>query len=262
VLLGIFADVNHIADVLLEPLFIALVLIALSYFLWTRAPRAAFLLPAFGFGVLLVFSAPAVANDLQRSLEQPALTTLKPDVTYDAVIVLGGGVSAPIARETGLPSYNDAVERVLTAFDLLRTNRAKNAILSGGNQASASADLKPESQLVAEQLEAWGIDPSRLAVEPRSTTTHENAVESARIARARGWTRNLLVTSAAHMRRAQGCFTKEGLAVDTLSVDFRSYDKAMGALSWVPRAEALATSTAAIRERAGRFVYRLQGWMD
>jgi uncharacterized SAM-binding protein YcdF (DUF218 family) len=254
--------VNHIADVLLEPLFIALVLLALSYFLWTRAPRVAFLLPALAFGVLVVFSLPAVATDLQRSLEQPPMTTIKPDVTYDAVIVLGGGTSAPIARETGLPSYNDAVERVLTAFDLLRTNRAKNAILSGGNQASASPDLEPESQVVAEQLEAWGIEPSRLAIEPRSTTTHENAVESVRIARARGWTRDLLVTSAAHMQRAKGCFTKEGLAVDTLSVDFRSYDAAKRALSWLPRAEALANSTGAIRERAGRVVYRLQGWTD
>ena len=179
---------NHIADVLLEPLFVALVLLALSYFSWTRAPRLAFTLPAIAFGVLVVFSVPVVATDLQRSLEEPPMTTMKPDVTYDAVIVLGGATSPPIARETGLPSYNDAVERVLTTFNLLRTNRAKNAILSGGNQASASPDLESESQVVAEQLEAWGIESSRLAIEPRSTTTHENAVESVRIARERGWT--------------------------------------------------------------------------
>ena len=64
------------------------------------------------------------------------------------------------------------------------------------------------------------------------------------------------------MQRAKGCFIKEGLAVDTLSVNFRSYDSAPRAMSWVPRAEALANSTAAIRERAGRLVYRLQGWTD
>jgi uncharacterized SAM-binding protein YcdF (DUF218 family) len=262
VLLGIFADVNHIADVLLEPLFAALVLLALSYFLWTRAPKAAFALPAIAFAVLLFFSVPAVANHLQRGLEQPPATTIKPDVAYDAVIVLGGGMSVEIAHETGMPAFNDAGERLLTAFDLLRTNRAKSAILSGGNQASMSPDVEPESKMMAEQLEAWGIDPSRLAIEPRSKNTHENAVESVRIARERGWTHDLLVTSAAHMRRAEGCFRKEGLSVDTLSVDFRSSDPARGSAGWLPRAEALANSTAAIRERAGRIVYHLQGWSD
>ncbi len=141
-------------------------------------------------------------------------------MTYDAVIVLGGGMNGIITSQTGMPAYTDAAERVLTAFELLRAGRAKSAILSGGVWPGSPPEVKTESRLMADALEGWGIDPSRLVLEERSTNTHENAVESARIARERGFTRDLLVTSAAHMLRARGCFLREGLAVDTLAVDF------------------------------------------
>jgi uncharacterized SAM-binding protein YcdF (DUF218 family) len=257
--------VNRIADVLLEPLFVALLLIAFAYLLAARAPRVAFVLPALAFSVLLFFATPLVANSLQRGLEDPPLTTVKPDVTYDAVIVLGGGMNGLISNQTRLPAFNEGAERVTTAFDLLRTNRAKNAILSGGNGPGAPPEQRSEARLSADVLEGWGIDPSRLVVEGDSTTTHENAVASVKLARERGWTRTLLVTSAAHMERARGCFVREGLAVDTFAVDFASYDQSRISSSWpswLPRASALAESTGALRERFGRFVYRLRGWTE
>jgi uncharacterized SAM-binding protein YcdF (DUF218 family) len=253
---------NRVADVLFEPLFVALALLVLSYALSKRAPRAGFALPGAAAALLWTLSAPAVSNRLQRSLEEPPLTSMKPDVTYDAVIVLGGAVNATVTRETGSIAFSQEVERVLTGFDLLRTNRARSAILSGGLWPGMPPDLEPESRITARQLEAWGIERSRLVVEERSTNTHENAVESTRIVRAQGWTRVLLVTSAAHMQRARGCFTREGLAVDTLAVDFVSRDPSKASGGWLPRAAALAESTAAIRERVGRLVYRARGWTD
>jgi uncharacterized SAM-binding protein YcdF (DUF218 family) len=254
--------VNRIADVLFEPLFLGLALIALSYVLAKRTPRLAALLPALAFAVLLFFSTPLVANALQRSLEDPPLTTMKPDVTYDAVIVLGGGMNVLIANQTGLPAFNEGAERVTTTFDLLRTNRAKSAILSGGNGPGSPPEVRPEARLMADVLEGWGIDPARLVLEGGSTTTHENAVASVKLARERGWTRTLLVTSAAHMERARGCFVREGLAVDTFAVDFCSYDPTRTPSSWLPRAAALAESTGALRERFGRLIYRLRGWTE
>lgn len=253
---------NRILDVLFEPLFVALALIVLGYLLSRRAPRVAFLLPGLAFALLLFFSTPRVSNALERGLEQPVLTSMKPDATYDAVIVLGGAMNGIIAAQTGLPAFNESAERVLTAFDLLRTNRAKSAILSGGAWPGAPAETIPEARLMATALEGWGIEPSRLVLEERSTTTHENAVESAKLARARGWTRLLLVTSAGHMERARGSFLRQGLEVDTLAVDFCAYDPSRTPAAWLPRAGALAQSTGALRERVGRLVYRLRGWSE
>jgi len=117
-----------------------------------------------------------------------------------------------------------------------------------------------EPELLAGALERWGIEPARIVVETRSRNTHENAAESARIAAERGWRSLLLVTSAGHMERALGCFRKAGLTPDTMPVDYRGDPDSSGS-AWIPRALFLALSADALREFAGRGVYRLIGYM-
>ena len=68
------------------------------------------------------------------------------------------------------------------------------------------------------------------------------------------------MTSAFHMDRAAGCFRAEGMTFDTLPVDYRTYDPARFSGSWLPRADRLADSTAALREYVGRIVYRAEGY--
>jgi len=114
--------------------------------------------------------------------------------------------------------------------------------------------------VLARQLESWGIAPDRLIIEDRSRNTRENAVESARILRERGWPRALLVTSAFHMPRALGCFRAVGLDVDTLAVDLRSDNTPKTLADLLPRTKSLHTSAAALRELAGRVIYRLRGY--
>jgi uncharacterized SAM-binding protein YcdF (DUF218 family) len=252
----------HFAQIFLDPLLDALLLLALAYALRTRAPRVAFVLPAVAMALLLVLASPVVANRMAFALEEPALTTMKPDVTYDAVIALGGTMDGRVTVDTGTPAYDEAVERILTTFDLLRTNRARFAIISGSSWDAEPGEAPPEARLIAQQLEAWGIDPSRIVVDELARNTHENAIESTRIAREHGWTRDLLVTSAAHMKRARGCFAKEGLALDTLAVDFAAYDPARHLSRWGPSTSSLGESTAVIREWVARIVYRMRGWSE
>ena len=253
---------THFAQIFLDPLFDALLLLALSYALRKRAPRVALALPAAAMALLLFFASPVVSNRLAFALEEPALTSMKPDVTYDAVISLSGTMDGMVTADTGAPAYDEAVERILATFDLLRTNRARFAIISGTSWDAGPGEAPPEAQLIAQQLEAWGIDPARIAVDSVSRNTHENAIESTRIAREHGWTHDVLVTSAAHMKRARGCFAKEGLAVDTLAVDFAAYDPAHHWSRWGPRTSSLGESTAVIREWVARIVYRTRDWTE
>jgi uncharacterized SAM-binding protein YcdF (DUF218 family) len=132
-------------------------------------------------------------------------------------------------------------------------------ILSGG-VLDPSVPSLVEADVLAQQLVDWGISRDRIVAERRSRNTHENAVESQRIANENGWRRLLVVTSAFHMPRAVGCFRAVGLAVDTLPVDYRAYDPARFSGSWLPRAMFLDHSTAAVREWCGREIYRLQGY--
>ena len=105
------------------------------------------------------------------------------------------------------------------------------------NPPDETAGLRNEGrgsrQRSSNELIDWGIAPERVVIEDQSRNTRENAVESARVARERGWKTILVVTSAFHMERALGCFRAVGLEVDALPVDQRGYDP--GWQSWLPR---------------------------
>ena len=253
-----FLTLSKTFDLLLAPVTWVLVFLAASLVFWRRA-RLAAVLVAGAIAVLFVFSSGAVANRLARHAESSAARTFRPDVTYDAVIVLGGLVDPAASRATGTAELTDAVERVLRAYELLRSGRARNVLISGGFIHGRPGE-KSEADWLSEKLQEWGISPDRISLEGKSLNTRENAIESARVVRERGWQTLLLVTSAAHMPRALGCFRRVGLSPDALPVDFRAGDQREA--GWEPRASSLAKSTDVIRELAGRSVYRLVGYAD
>jgi uncharacterized SAM-binding protein YcdF (DUF218 family) len=133
-------------------------------------------------------------------------------------------------------------------------------VLLAGGSGQLQGGL-PEAELLATQLEAWGIERSRILVDKESRNTHENALQAMRIVREHGLGSAVLVTSASHMKRALGCFAKAGLPVDTLPVDFRAYAPGHGHGTWLPSSDALAMSTHAIHELVGGLVYRLVGYV-
>jgi len=245
-------------DLLLAPLTWVILLLCASILLllWRRA-RLAGLVVALALAVLALFSSDAVADRLARYAEAGAPRTFRPDVTYDAVIVLGGMVDPGASRASGEAELTDAVERVLRAFELLRSGQARNVLLTGGFIGARPGD-RSEAEWLAAKLEEWGIARERVAIEGKSLNTRENAVESSRIVAQRGWRTLLLVTSAMHMPRALGCFRQAGLHPDALPVDFRGSDGR--GTGWQPRAASLARSTDAVRELAGRVVYRVVGY--
>lgn len=250
-----FYALSKILDVFLSPLtwsiLLALTGVRATPSAWSRSG------PVAAAALLVLFSLQPVSNSLTATLERTAPRTYRQDVTYDAVILLGGVVEQRVTRTHGTPSYNDNVERLLTTFDLLRTGHARHALVSGGS--ATPGDPISEARVLGDQLVAWGVDRSRIDLEEESRNTRENATLSERIVRDRHYSRLLLVTSAFHMARAAQSFSEAGLHVDTLPVDYRSFDTS-GPTSWLPRADDLEHSTAAIRELAGQWVYRFVGY--
>jgi uncharacterized SAM-binding protein YcdF (DUF218 family) len=255
----VFVFLSKILDLLLSPLTWSLLLGVAGFVLRRRRARLASWLRGLGLAVLYVFSTEPVANGLQVWVEAAAVSTYRPDVTYDAVIVLGGAVDSSAIERSGMPEYNPAVERVLQAFELLREGHARQVLLTAG-----SLDKRPEAILEADvlskQLQAWGIPPERIVAERNSQNTRENAVESERIIREKGWKRLVMITSAAHMPRAQATFAAVGLKPDTLVVDVRAHEWIIRSTWWQPRASNLSAGTDALRELFGRVIYRLRGW--
>jgi uncharacterized SAM-binding protein YcdF (DUF218 family) len=242
-------------DWFLEPIAWTLLLALAAALL--RRRRAGRVLAALAAAVLVAFSIDAVSDRLLGVVERDARSTYRPDVVYDAVIVLGGSVDGAASRRTGEAELNAAAERVLRGFELVRAGRARNVLLSGGLSWPSPGDVA-EGDRLAGKLAQWGVAPDRIAVERSSRNTRENAVESARVAAARGWRTLLVVTSALHAPRALGCFRAVGLEPDVLPVDHRAGDGQ--GRNWLPRAEALADSTVALHELVGRIAYRVAGY--
>jgi uncharacterized SAM-binding protein YcdF (DUF218 family) len=255
----VFVFLSKLLDLLLAPLTWGLLLGVGGAVLRRRRARLAAWMQGLGLLVLYAFSTEPMANALQRWVEAGAVSTYRPEVAYDAVIVLGGAVDADATQRSGLPEYSPAVERILRGFELLRDGRARQVLLAAG-----TLDTRPEAlveaDVLARQLRLWGIEPERIVIERRSRNTRENAVESERIIREKGWKRLVLVTSAAHMPRALGTFEAVGLRPDTLVVDVRAHDWHVRGTWWQPRASNLSAGTDALRELFGRWVYRLRGW--
>jgi uncharacterized SAM-binding protein YcdF (DUF218 family) len=255
----VFVTLSKLLDLLLDPAAVAVALGLAALALARRRPRAAFGLGALAVTVVWAFSTAIVANSLQRAVEAPAKDTSRPEVTYDVVVVLSGAMSSAATEASGRFELEEAADRLVRAFELLRAGRARFALLTGGAVERRAAAPR-ESELAARVLAGWGIEPGRIVVEAESQNTRENAVESARVVKARGWTRVLLVTSAAHMPRALGCFRAVGLSPDALPVDRRAGTAEYGPRSLLPRGRGLGTSARALRELAGRLVYRALGY--
>jgi uncharacterized SAM-binding protein YcdF (DUF218 family) len=248
----LFFSLSKLLDLLLSPLTWALVLLLFAV-PWTRRRarrwRRSRALALAAFGILLVFSIEPVANTILYSMEHDAPSTYRADVTYDVIVLLGGVTDEDVTNENAQPAYNENVERVLMTHRLLRDGKARFVVPSGGSG---------EGALLGEQLRDWGIEPERIVVEGKARNTRENAVYAAEIVRERGWKKVLLVTSAFHMKRSVECFDAVGLEFDTLAVDYRATRRPR---TWLqPRTHFLAVSSAMIRERFGRFIYRFQGY--
>ncbi len=254
-----FVFLSKLLDLLLAPLSWGLLLVMVGLLLRHRRARLAVGLQGLGLLVLYAFSTEPVANGLQQWVEAGAVSTYRPDIVYDAVIVLGGAVDADATERSGLPEYGPAVERILRGFEVLRDGRARQVFLVGGTLDTRPGALV-ESDVMARQLRLWGIEPEHIVTEGRSRNTRENALEAERIIREKGWTKLLLVTSAAHMPRALGTFQAVGLKPDTLVVDVRAHEWHPRGAWWQPRASNLSAGTDALRELFGRWVYWLRGW--
>lgn len=244
---------------MLSPLAWSLGLAALALLLYRRRPRAAGRLALAALLLLYVFSLYPVSNALTYAAEAGARSSFRPQHVYDAVIVLGGALDPAATEASGEVQLNAASERLLRGYELLRAGQARRALLSGG-AIESHPGAPVEAETMATLLTRWGIARERLVLEGRSRNTRENALESARLVARERWGSLLLVTSAAHLPRAAGCFRAVGLTPDTLAVDVRGLPPSWRQLSPLPRAVHLSNSELALRELAGRLVYRLRGF--
>lgn len=171
---------------------------------------------------------------------------------YDAIVVLMAG-TVPARGLVPYPKIDGPLfHRLDEAWRLYRI-RPKPIIVSGGhvNPLTASQD---ENRIARDYLIRWGVPADQVIAEPRSRDTFENAIESGKILRDRGWKRYLLVTSAIHMPRSM--FVFRSIAPEPIPApgDFTVTLAGEGAI--LPSEDAANKIFDAVHEYAGMANYR------
>lgn len=249
-----FYTLSKLLDLLFSPVFWALAFGLAALLCGRRVPQLARALGALALLTLYLPASGLCARLLFAYVERFDGPVVQPGVHYDAVVLLGGFIRRPEgSTELELAEGGD---RLIRAWEMVRDGRADRVLVSGGSGNESA----PEADLGAQMLRELGVDPARILRERKSRNTRENAVEVAAMVRDAGLERLALVTSAFHMQRALGCFRAVGLSVDALATDHQLPVVHGPFEALAPRASALAQSELALRELAGRLVYRLRGY--
>lgn len=168
--------------------------IAYYHFVRRRGWRiAAAVVLVLGVAVFGVIEAPIVA----------AARTDAPDDT-EYIVVLGAGLHGDV------PSLS-LTDRLNAAYDWLSEHPDCVAVVSGGQ---GPGETMTEGEAMSVWLEAKGIDPERIIVEDKATSTQENLENSFALIRERGGEpsgNTAIVTSEYHLYRAKALAANLGV---------------------------------------------------
>jgi uncharacterized SAM-binding protein YcdF (DUF218 family) len=143
---------SKVATVFITPFGLCIGLMILGLLLMAARLRKTGLgLVVFGTTLLWVASMPVTSRSLLGSLERqysPAATSLIPSA--DVASVLGGAVGGPVSpRQT--VDLGEASDRVYHAYELLRAEKFRTILISGGNLPWSSA-AEPEAETIRKLL--------------------------------------------------------------------------------------------------------------
>lgn len=246
-------ELNQIAATLLRLLVMPpaslFILIGIGALLRRRWPRSGRLLYRGGMAALVVLSTNAGAWLLVAPLEAMTAPLANPQAAAaQAIVVLGAG-SVESAPEYGGIDVPDQVALVRLQYAAhLQHATGLPLLVSGAN------GTPPRGVMAKVLREDFGTPVTW--VDERASDTAENAVNSARILKAAGIRRVLLVTQAMHMPRSREQFVRNGIDVVEAPTLFYS-GKTWTPFMLVPSASGLYRSFYASHEWIGLGWYRL-----
>ncbi len=232
-----------------------------------KISRIAFLL---AFLVIFISGNRWFSYTLARSLEWQYIPDKTPEISADAIVVLGGGTESALSPRSSV-EVNSAGDRLIHAADLFKNGAAPLLVLSGGKiewmesiEDSPAADMR-------EILLKMGIPDDALLLQPKSRNTHEDAVFSVELLKDKGCKKIILVTSAMHMPRSIALFKKQGMEVIAAPTDYtitedgwaRTFSPNLETFltNLLPNSSAIGLTTSVLKEYMGYTVYYFRGWL-
>lgn len=203
-----------------------------------------------------VLSLPPIADTLIAPLERQARAAAQKAAPccYEAIVVLGGGISPAIPPWLPDPDLAAGADRLWHAARLFRRGVAPKIIVSGGDSLARYGGVPSQSETVAMArfLEDLGVPPSAIVSETQSMNTRDNI----RLVRAMVQDKPVaLVTSGYHMPRALQLAARAGLNVAAFPTDWTAPWQARAYWdNWMPTGSAQELSSRAIWEYLALFL--------
>jgi len=175
------------------------------------------------FGMLTLFvwlAGSRLSSHLLASLERPyANVPLESVPPCDAVVMLGGVLGPSEQSVFGL-DFGEAADRAVAALELIRRGKAKVLVLGGAGGQMRPSGVWQESSLLQGWARAWGLAQTNMIPLRVCANTSEEAMQVRELVQQHQWRRILLVTSAYHMKRAEGLFRRNGISTVAVGTDF------------------------------------------
>lgn len=210
--------------------------------------------------ITILFTNTFLFKEFVRSWEVQGIKTEKVDY-HDVAIVLGG--MAEYNNDLNRLSLRRGGDRIWQTIALYQRGKIGKILISGDSGYISERGLN-EAMRFRDELIEWGIDKENILIDSLSKNTHQNAVESLKVLKSNDLENSkiLLVTSAVHMKRAQGCFEKIGLKVTPFSTDHYTGPKRH--YHWdeylIPSTSTLVDWQVLTHEWTGYLAYKLKGY--
>lgn len=212
------------------------------------------------FILVIFFSNNFIANEMMLLWEKEP-SSIESLPVYETGIVLTG-ITNTYKQSEDRVFFQKGADRLLHAVQLYKLGKIKTILISGGSGTIVGTASQPEADQLKSVFLYCGVAEKDIIIENKSRNTRENALFTKHTMDSldvKG--KYLLITSAFHMRRAEGCFQKAGLHPDTFPVDFYTINRRFTPDHiLIPAESALFKWSVLIHEMVGYMVYKLLGY--
>jgi uncharacterized SAM-binding protein YcdF (DUF218 family) len=209
-------------------------------------------------GLSLPISGYLALGSLEWGYPPPPAQGSRPDA--QAVVVLAGNIAPPDSVRRQAELGHTTVYRCAHAAELYHQGAPLSVLVCGG-LIDPSAACPPAAVVMRDFLVEMGVRPADVMVEPGSQTTHQNAVEAAKVLRRYGLGKVILVTEASHMPRAARCFRKQGIEVVPSACRYRATRFDLSPFGFLPTINGAQGCLDAFHEWLGLAWYWLRGYV-
>ena len=173
---------------------------------------------------LILISFFPIGNYLIYKLEKDYHSNLNTPDSLDGILILGGATNPLMYKEFNQISVNGSAERLIESVSIIKRFKNSKVIYSGGSGVIDRSDLG-HAQVAKSFYKKIGLDESRIIYEDNSRNTYENILFAKKIVKPKTNENWLLITSAAHMKRAMLIASKNNWEFIPYAVDFKTFKK-------------------------------------